>query len=289
MSAVREAAMAGMFYPASASQCEAEAADCCRLHSEDLEYADVVKGGLVPHAAWSCSGRVAGRVLALLARARVPQTVVLFGTMHRVRGRAGLVFPAGKWETPSGKIEVDDRFAERLLGQTTLIEPDAFAHEAEHSVEVQVPFIQRLMPQARIVPILVPPVEQAAAIGQAVGRTIETYRCDAAILGTTDLTHYGLSYGFTPKGTRPDGFEWAKQVNDRRILELITALQAEAVVEEAGRNRNACGAGAVAATIGAVTHLGATRGVVLEHTTSREVLGDRGMGGAVGYAGVIFT
>ena len=109
-------------------------------------------------------------------------------------------------------------------------------------------------------------------------------------LGSTDLTHYGPRYQFTPHGVGPEGLRWAKDVNDRRMLDVMIELREEDAVREAAEHRNACGAGAVAATIAACKAGGANRALVLAHTTSNEVLRARygDMEDAVGYAGVVF-
>ena len=110
----------------------------------------------------------------------------------------------------------------------------------------------------------------------------------AVVVGTTDLTHYGRSYHFEPHGPGEEGRRWAKEVNDRRIIDLMESMAAERVVPEALEHHSACGAGAVAATVASVAHQGAEAAVVLEHTTSYEVLGGRGGGDAVGYVGIVY-
>ena len=111
------------------------------------------------------------------------------------------------------------------------------------------------------------------------------------MVGTTDLTHYGPRYGFTPKGVDAEAMAWAKNDNDRRFIDLVLEMKAGELVPEAATHRNACNSGAAAATISAVKALGATTGVLLEHTTSREVLGGEMSSGepdSVGYAGFVF-
>jgi AmmeMemoRadiSam system protein B len=245
-------------------------------------------GGLVPHAGWSFSGAIAANVFGLLAAARSPDIVVLFGSVHRHSGERAAMFSAGRWETPLGPIEIDSRLTERILGHTNLIADDPYAHEGEHSLEVQMPFVKHLFPDAKVVPIMVPPVEAADEVGEAVARTLNVYKYDALIVGTTDLTHYGPSYGFTPRGIGAKGNAWAKAENDRRFIELVCSLRGKEVVPEAVNRRNACGSGAVAATLGAVVALGATEGILLDHTTSAEVLpGDQS--DSVGYAAIVFA
>jgi AmmeMemoRadiSam system protein B len=214
--------------------------------------------------------------------------VILFGGVHRHHGQKAAIFASGRWETPLGPVEIDNRLTDRILGQTNLIADDPYAHETEHSLEVQMPFVKHLFPEARIVPVMVPPISQADEVGEAVARTLETYKYDAVIVGTTDLTHYGPDYGFTPEGIGPKANAWAKVENDRRFVDLLCTLKPKELVREATEHKNACSSGAAAATLGAVIGLGATEGVLLEHTTSAEVLpGDQY--DSVGYAGVIFT
>jgi AmmeMemoRadiSam system protein B len=135
-------------------------------------------------------------------------------------------------------------------------------------------------------------VNTAYEIGEAVGRTLKVYDYDALVIGTTDLTHYGPNYGFTPHGVGAAGNTWAKEENDRRFIDLLLALRGEELVAEAARHRSACSSGAAAATVGAVVALGASKATLLEHTSSAEVLGSKTPGemtDSVGYAGVVFS
>lgn len=288
---IREPAVAGTFYPSSGDRCR-DLLDHC-FDALNIEATPAVQGrivgGVVPHAGWECSGKVAAGVFAAIAAQRQPQTVVILGAVHRVGRKESAVFPSGRWETPLGTIDIDVRLAERMMSHTNLLVDDPYAHEPEHSVEVQVPFIQRLFPNAKLLPIMVPPVPLAEEVGQAVGRTLASYDYDAVVIASSDLTHYGQSYGFTPKGSGDAGLTWAKDVNDRRVIDRMLALDAAGIVPEAVKNRNACGSGAIAAAIAAVKLLGANRGVCLQHTTSRETLGPGHGNNAVGYAGVVFT
>jgi len=167
---------------------------------------------------------------------------------------------------------------------------DPHAHETEHSIEVQMPMIAFAFGDVPVVPIMIPPGPCALSVGEAVGKVLAADKRDAVIVGTTDLTHYGPGYGFTPQGVAAEAFTWAKEENDRRFIELMCAMAGDQVVAEAGERRNACSSGAVAATIGAAKTLGATKGTLLAHTTSREVLGQSGRAlpvDSVGYAGVV--
>lgn len=323
---IREPAVAGQFYPANPDKCRAELLELVKASSADAEAdARVAKtddrrltgesvpepsgiprrigpqhasgfpqlmGGLVPHAGWMCSGGVAAGVFTALAASRSPDVVILFGGVHRYGGRQAAVFCTGRWNTPLGPLEIDARLAERILGYTNLIVDDHYAHEDEHSIEVQMPFVKHLFPEAKVVPIMVPAAPTAHEVGEAVGRTLSAYKYDGLIVGTTDLTHYGPRYGFVPQGVGAKGNAWAKTENDRRFIDLVCAMRTKELVAEAADRKNACSGGAAAATLAAVSALGATRGVLLKHTTSSEVLAGQFPGeqnDSVGYAGVVFS
>jgi len=296
---IREPVFAGRFYADGAAACEASVDECIRRAEAPAESQrgaidrDRLIGCVLPHAGWVYSGGVAARVLRAFAGRKHPQVFVIFGAIHVPDVGAPSIFDRGAWETPLGLAGIDDRLSDRLMGQTGLLRADPHAHDHEHSIEVEIPFIQRLMPETLIVPIMVPPDGNAAALGRAVGRTCRSYGVRAAIACSTDLTHYGPGFAFTPKGVGAEGVLWAKEVNDRRIIELMLAMDGDKAVEESITQRNACGGGAIAATLEACKAMGAEEATLLEHTTSDEIgrsyLGQRGDRDSVGYAGLVFA
>jgi AmmeMemoRadiSam system protein B len=288
---IREPIVAGQFYPADPDRCRAEVLQCAESGSTSRMRGKRMFGGIVPHAGWVFSGAVAARVFNLLATAGTPDVIVLIGSVHRFRGKEAALFGAGRWETPIGPVEVDGRLAERILGHTNLIVDDPYAHEQEHSIEVQMPFLRHLFPEVKVVPVMVPPVAAAHEVGEAIGRTLTAYKYNALIVGTTDLTHYGPRYGFIPQGVGAKANAWAKEQNDRRFIDLVCSMKATELVAEAMEHKNACGSGATAATVAAVAALGATEGILLEHTTSADVMAGSlpdDQTDSVGYAAMVF-
>jgi len=288
---VRMPVVAGQFYPDSEQACRQELSRYIPAELDESQLPRRIVAGIVPHAGWVCSGAVAGKVFKAISLRAEPATFVLFGAVHTYGVNTPAIFAAGCWESPLGRSQIDQRLAQRILASTNLIEDQPYAHEYEHSLEVQVPFIQQLFPQARIVPILVPPDRNALQVGKLVAQTIQTYKADAVCIGSTDLTHYGPRYGFTPKGTGISAIEWAKTVNDRALLDLIVAFEAEQITTRARSDQSACGAGAIAATVAAARQLSAQKAVILEHTSSYEVLRGRypdAASDSVGYAGIVF-
>ncbi len=293
---IREPTVAGMFYPRESRECEMQLKTCLDLANETAGRAapneDIrILGGVVPHAGWICSGAVAATVFQQIARRPHPSAIIIFGAAHRVHLKMAALFPSGAWETPLGLVDIDERLAERLQGQTGLIEATPHAHEQEHSIEVQLPFIKHLLPDAKIVPLMVPPNDRAVPLGRAIGNACRNYGVDVVFIASTDLTHYGPNYNFTPHGVGPDGLDWAKDVNDRRMIDAILAMREQDVLSDAAANLSACGAGAVAACIAASKAYGATHATLLQHTTSHEVLTryrDEPACDAVGYAAIMF-
>ncbi len=289
---VRDPIFAGSFYPACGDECRSQLERMLddAVVRENVQAASFA-GGLVPHAGWSYSGPVSAAVFKQLSLRSCQQVIVLFGGVHRYRGRQAVMFGHGRWHTPLGPVDVDVRLAERILRNTDLIVEDPFAHEDEHSIEVQLPFIRHVFPKAAIVPIMVPGDPSAAEVGEAVARTVKAYNYDALIIGTTDLTHYGPRYQFQPKGVGPEANRWAREINDRRFVERVCQMRFGELVSEAKEHNNACSSGAAAATVAAVSALGAARGELLMQTSSSEVAASRGNEAAVdsvGYAGIVF-
>jgi hypothetical protein len=290
---VRKPAVAGRFYPRDRQGCLDEIKKMF-VPQDFPDVPDQPVGGIVPHAGWLFSGDTAFTVFRAIESRRRPSTFVLLGAAHRpMSGNA--LFSEGVWRSPLGEVPIDERLAGDILGRAgaaDLLSADPRAHDAEHSLEVQLPLLQYLFPDVEIVPILVCGNGDPVALGRVVGESIRDRQADAVCIGSSDLTHYGPSYGFTPQGLGEAAVRWVRDENDRRMLHLMETLDAEKVVPEARNHMNACGAGAIAATLAAVRVLGATAGHVVRYTTSFDVLRDK-LGrtdyqAAVGYPGVVF-
>lgn len=277
---------APQFYPAD---CSRAAEAFLRKFAPPAEPARIV-AGIVPHAGWQYSGAVAAKVFASIRgsiRVGQPVTFVILGAVHRWAGING-VYARGAWTTPLGPVSIDEDLAGRILAETpdwTVEDPEC--HNGEHSIEVELPFVKHLFPQARVVPIAVNPDSRAVPLGTQIGRILKDREADAVVIGSSDLTHYGDVYGFTPSGFGAPARRWMWE-NDQKMLRLAEGMDDSEILEEARSHRNACGAGAIAATVAAARVLGAERGMVLEHTTSYDVVPEEEFRMAVGYAGVLY-
>lgn len=281
------------FYPADPAACGRLVDECLAQAASGAARAGglaPIVAGIVPHAGWVYSGPTAARTVeAIHGQQPPPDTFLLFGADHRGALSRGGLDPRGSWITPLGEAAIDEELAERLLASIPdLLQAAPHAHRQEHSLEVQVPFLQRLFPAARILPLMVPPFEGAAVLGEKVRQVVAGYGRRVVALGSTDLTHYGPAYDFTPAGPGQDPVTWTREVNDRRMIEVMERVAAEEAVPEFRESLNACGPGAIAATLAYARAAGATGGHLLHHVTSAEVRPTAGKQNFVGYAAMVF-
>jgi MEMO1 family protein len=291
----RKPAVAGQFYSDDKRTCLRDIKMCIEDRNLPKKLPDTIVAGIVPHAGWTFSGDVAGLVFNAIRTVHAHvDTFIIFGATHYPCGKNAAVYGKGAWQTPLGDMMIDEVVAAAIVESCPNAKENESAHQFEHSIEVQVPFVQHLFPEAKIVPIMVPAAEFAAAFGGEVGQIIIS-KLDGGkkivCIGSTDLTHYGPRYGFDPMGTGDEAIKWAKEVNDKQFIDYALAMNAEEILHTALENQNACGAGAAAATVAAAKRLGKTQGYLLAHNHSNEVM-ERKYGQSseesVGYAGIIF-
>ena len=288
----RKPIVAGQFYPGQNDQCVDEINECLDETTLNMPLPETIVAGIVPHAGWAFSGATAAYVFAAI-RQQHPKvhTFVIFGAAHGYIGQPPAVYDKGAWLTPLGEIAIDEELANAVLESKTAVS-DRDAHNSEHSMEVQVPFIQYLFPGAKILPVITPPCQEAIRLGEIVASIIiSDEERKIVCLGSTDLTHYGPRYGFTPMGSGKDSLKWAMDVNDRQFIDPALKMQPDKMLESAALNYNACGAGAAAAAVAAAKSLGKTKGILLAHTNSNEIMLKK-MGSSsresVGYAAIVF-
>lgn len=287
---IRAPVAAGRFYEAEGRRCALQAGELCAAF-EGAAVPEALFGALVPHAGWIYSGRTAGIALATLAEHTNARTFVLLGSVHTVDIKQPALEASEAWATPMGEVAVDAQLRQEIAQLADFSTRDE-AHKFEHSLEVQLPLMQTVFgEQLRIVPCLIPPRPEAPDWGRALGELLRRRPVPTAIIASSDLTHYGPSYGFIPHGAGREGTRWAHETNDRQLLDLIERLDADAVLAHALDHHSACGGGAIAATVSACRIMGAQRGYVLQHTDSAQVAAGQIWGettNSVGYAAVVF-
>ena len=288
---IRKPAVAGQFYGGSETQCLAEIDECLPVQNLKAELPDPIAAAIVPHAGWVFSGELAARAFQAIKQVnKEVDTFVIFGAAHRYFGGGAVIDDSDAWQTPLGQIEIDTDLVKQIVAKGALA--DAEAHQGEHSIEVQVPFIQHLFPNAKIAPILVPVADFDPAFGSQVGQLIREQTDKKIVcIASSDLTHYGPRYGFCPEGTGPAALKWACEVNDMEFIDLALKMETDRLLQSALDKGNACGPAAVAAMIAAAKAMGRICGVLLGHTTSNDIMKakfNETSEESVGYAAIVF-
>ena len=263
----RQPVVAGQFYPGSADQLRQTIE---RLVDPQAVPGDVV-GALVPHAGYEYSGAVAG---ATISRIAFKETFVVIGPSHTGLGRPFSVFADGGWRTPLGEVAVDGELARRAIAISRYLEEDEAAHLQEHSVEVQLPFLQYFKPEVRVVPIVLASAEVDVyrEIGRAIAGAVKETGREVVVLASGDLTHYESQASAEKK--------------DRAGIEAILALDEELLLRRVREmDISMCAYAPAAAMIAACRELGGGGPELVVYRTSGDVTGDRAA--VVGYAGII--
>jgi AmmeMemoRadiSam system protein B len=231
-----------------------------------------VLGIVVPHAGYVYSGPVAAWSYRRLFADRSPDSFVILGPNHHGVGSGVSMYPKGSWETPLGIARIDEGLSRAISEATGIIDLDERAHTYEHSIEVQVPFLQYLYGDVEIVPIslMLQDLETSLEVGRDIAKALANTDRRPAILASTDFSHY----------VSPE----VAHENDHLAIERITSMDSAGlyrVVRE--RDISMCGFGPVMATIEATSNMGATEGHLLKYATSGDVMPMRDV---VGYGAI---
>jgi hypothetical protein len=268
---LRLPAVAGRFYPSDPAELTA------MIHkyvvSDPGRPPVRVTACLVPHAGYVYSGHVAG---AVLARIVLPKKIIILGVRHYPRGEPAAILSSGAWRTPLGDARIDEPLAEALKKACPLLREDSVAHSTEHSLEVQLPFLQVLAPDFTFVPVALGTVqfESLVSVGEGIACVLEASKEDVLLLTTSDLNHY-----------EDDA---TTRIKDRKAIEELLALEPRGLYDTC-RNHgiSMCGLGPAVAVLTALNALSAKKSELVKYATSADVSGDRSA--VVGYAGMIFS
>lgn len=267
---LRLPAVSGRFYPS----------DSLELTALVHQYTSVgplpaparVRACLVPHAGYVYSGHVTG---AVLARITLPKKIIILGVRHHPTGEPVAILSSGAWRTPLGDAAIDEPLAAELRKVCPLLREDSVAHSAEHSLEVQLPFLQVLVPGFTFVPIALGTAHFAklVSVGEALAQVLAG-REDVLLLTTSDLNHY-----------EDDA---TTRVKDRKAIDQLLALDPQGLYDTCRNEKiSMCGLGPAVAMLTALNALGVRRSDLVKYATSADVSGDRTA--VVGYAGMIYS
>lgn len=282
----KRAVFAGTWYPGTSDECEAAILQYLGEGRGRLQ-GDFV-GGIVPHAGWHFSGSIAARVIASLVpgeeRLDAIDTILLFGA-HMHRQSEPFIMTHGMIETPFGDMEVDKALTEAIAAGVGIRKRSPEKFPDENTFELQYPFIRYFFPRAKIVVAGVAPNGLAAIIGNMAVVEAKKLSRHIRIIGSTDMTHYGPDFGFSPAGTGQQAVDWVATENDRNAVRAMTEMDVERVLSQGLDHKNMCCPGAVAATLAACKKNGAVKAVELDYATSFERSRSDSF---VGYSGLVY-
>ena len=264
---IRSPAVAGRFYPGDPDSLRRQIKDFLEPVKEKLK----AKGVVSPHAGYVYSGQVAG---AVLSSVEITDTVVILGPNHTGIGAPYAIMRSGGWETPLGTVEIDAALADLIMENGPMVTDDVTAHDHEHSLEVQLPFLQVLNPGVKIVPIVIGgrTVSEFHWLGGAIARAIQARGKDVLVLASSDMTHY-------------EPHEAAKK-KDSVAIDAIVALDGDLLLQKVRElGISMCGYAPTIAMLTAAKDLGAREAKLIEYMTSGETSGD--YSAVVGYAGIV--
>jgi AmmeMemoRadiSam system protein B len=268
---LRLPAVAGQFYPA-------DPRELTRLIKkftveESGSAKTRVRACLVPHAGYIYSGGVAG---AVFTRIIFPKQILVLGVRHSPMGEDLAILSEGAWRTPLGDAPVDESLAQQIKAACPGLREDGVAHSREHSLEVEIPFLQILDPGFSFVPVAVGTLrfEELRELGMGLAQVLRESQKEVLVVTSSDMNHY-----------EPEDVTRTK---DAKAIDRMKAVDAKGLFEVCRREKiSMCGLGPAVAMLTAMKELGVTSGEVVRYRTSGDVNGDRDR--VVGYAGMIFA
>jgi len=266
-SMIRPPAVAGHFYSSNASELSRDVDGYLPARTG----ARGALGCVVPHAGYMYSGHVAGAVYASL---EIPARLILIGPRHFPRGESLAILSEGSWTTPLGGARIDAELAAELKRKFPRLREDMVAHEREHSLEVQIPFLQRIREDFQFVPVVLGTDRYGVLeeLGHAVGKVVAAQKEPVLVVASSDMNHYES--------------DAITRVKDERAIARVLALDPRGLYDTVrAEGITMCGFAATVAMLVAARDLGATKAELVRYATSGDINGDREH--VVGYAGIV--
>jgi len=266
---VRPPAVAGLFYPADPRELARQIDEFCRSRGKKI----LARACVVPHAGYMYSGHVAGAVYSAI---EIPQRCILLGPRHYPQGQPMSILTEGAFATPFGEAPIDEPMASELAKACPLLREDPVSHAREHSLEVQIPFLQRLRTDFRFAPIVLATDRYGAIeeLGRAVAQVVKAQEEPVLLIASSDMNHYES--------------DAVTRVKDERAIARILALDPRGLYDTVRlEGITMCGYAATVAMLIAIRELGANEATLIRYATSADAGGDRDR--VVGYAGVTLS
>jgi AmmeMemoRadiSam system protein B len=267
---IRKPAVSGRFYPAEPDELQKAVQDFLDLTQPSTKSIGVI----VPHAGYMYSGHVAGAVYSKIA---LPPRNIILCPNHTGLGPPLSIMKAGAWQTPLGRMRIDEELCAALIEADPHLEDDTAAHRLEHAIEVQLPFMQHIGgPAVRFVPITIGTsnLERLQGLGGAVAEVVRRAAPEALIVASSDMNHYES--------------DAVTRVKDRKAIDQILAMNPEGLYKVVQReNISMCGYGPAVSMLTAAKLLDASNATLVKYATSADV--SRDFDYVVGYAGLMVS
>jgi MEMO1 family protein len=293
MEPIRNAAVAGQFYPGTEKNLKQQIEECF-LDKRGFGKIPLIKKGnhplrglVVPHAGFVYSGAIASHSFARLAERGFADTFVILGPNHTGMGSGVSVMTKGAWRTPLGIVPIDSSLAQTIF--TGIVDQDIRAHTYEHSIEVQLPFLQYIArgQKFEFVPIcmMMQDCDTVQEVGTIIAKSYQEPKKNIVFIASSDFSHVGFNYlSAPPQGMRVDKYA---EKQDALAIQSILGLDPKNLIKTVEEhNITMCGYGPVAAMLFAAKQLGATKAELLKYGTSYEVHPDSS---CVGYGAIAIT
>lgn len=270
----------GGWYPIEENECRAEimkmTAPFQAKHTQS-------RGGLVPHAGWDFSGKIAAKVFATLAHnCPKPDRICIIGG-HLATYHPVLFVDYDEAQTPLGNIKIDRDLTHRILAPIEEKVDDP--NEGDNTVEILLPFVQYFFPGIPMISFRAPVSSRAETLGQRIAEITREEKLNCLVISSADLTHYGPNYSFLPHGVGEEALKWVKEVNDRELIDLIIAGKTGEAILHSREKRSSCSGGAIGTVMSYSVERGNYDAALVEYGTSYEVYHSNSF---VGYAGIVF-
>ncbi len=267
---IRNPIVAGQFYPGSPEELRAMIKEMVNEEAAKEEAIGVV----IPHAGYIYSGQVVGDTIS---RVELKETAVIIGPSHTGNGKPQSILTEGTWKTPLGDVEIDSELAKKIMANSDYLEEDSRAHHYEHSIEVQLPFLQYFKPDIKLVPIVLGYAKDSDVykeVGRAVAQAVKETGRGVLIIASSDMTHYES--------------QESAQGKDNYAIEAMLDLDEDELIKRVKEfNITMCGYATAVSLIVAAKELGVKGAELVRYQTSGDVTGD--YSSVVGYAGIIIT
>ncbi len=277
--------VAGSFYPRDKSALQKMIEKFMEEAKRDIDFIDEGKyaGVLCPHAGYVYSGKTQAHSYYYLSNS-TPETFVILGPNHTGLGLPVALMDKGSWETPFGEVKINEELASRIVEKSGFVGVDSSAHKYEHSIEVQLPFLQYIKKDITFVPICmgIQDKETAVEIGKAIAKSSKE---PLGVIASSDLVHYGSRFGYNPvKGSKEEILSWIEN-NDMEILKMAENMDVDGLYRFIdSKDYTTCGYGPLSVMLTCMKELGGKKARILDYSNSFETSGD--YSAVVGYGSV---